>query len=143
MNEPKGWFVVADELPVLHLTPEWSDFVHVDPKDEPLCNVRPKDDDQGQPVWEVLIRAHDEQRGVFFFSFPVQPVIEDEFEQNPDGSMRLFGIRKIGPRTWKVIPSVNMPQIVHAFVVLCNVPEPPPWETAVAVWLKKPPLEAA
>jgi hypothetical protein len=111
---------------VLHLSPTWSEFINVDPRNEPLCVVRPHDEN-GETVLSGCLRATIAGQSVNV-SFPVKPVQREEFEKNLDGSMHRFGMMKIGPGTWKVIPSLNVPRVLHAFVVLCNVPEPAPWE---------------
>lgn len=39
-----------------------------------------------------------------------------------------WGVRKLGPRTWLLEPSIVLHGQLHAFVVACDVPEPAPWE---------------
>lgn len=50
-----------------------------------------------------------------------------------DGRMSTFGIEKICDGVWTLNPSCNMPGLIHAFVILYNVPAPAPWERRI--WL--------
>lgn len=62
------------------------------------------------------------------FSIPVK---KGAYELHGDGSMKTFGMRRLGPGTWLVEPSVNMPDApepIHVYLVLCEVPHPAPWE---------------
>ena len=108
------------ELPILHLTPTWSDLIMVDPTEDDICCVTRHQ--SGQLVCMVRAFVQDE---MVPFTIPVSH--RSTFETHPDGSMKCYAMRQIGPHTWKIDPSVNIPGLIHAFVVLCNVPEPPPW----------------
>jgi hypothetical protein len=110
-----------EALPVLLLTPRWSPVILVDPTTEDLCFVSKEKDG-----WMLYVRAFiDEQ--LTAFSVPVQP---NRYALSGDGSMAVFGLRQLGPGTWRVVPSVNIPGQIHAFVILCAVPDPAPWEKA-------------
>lgn len=63
------------------------------------------------------------------FSFPCRVGDPDGEFDDYGGviSVRCWGLRKIGPRTWQVIPSIRT-DVVHAYLVLCDVPEPAPFE---------------
>lgn len=50
------------------------------------------------------------------------PRVADEHE------LHKWGVRWIGPRTWVLSDSIHVEGLYHAYVVLCEVPEPPPWE---------------
>ena len=58
-------------------------------------------------------------------------------EISPDGAifekdkLLAFHIRKLCSGIWAISPSLNMPGILHAFLVLHNVPEPAPWERMI------------
>lgn len=39
-----------------------------------------------------------------------------------------FGLQRISPGVWTYDPSLLVPNILHAFVVVTLVPEPAPWE---------------
>jgi hypothetical protein len=43
-----------------------------------------------------------------------------------------FGIEQILPGFWYLTPSLNLPGLLHAFVVLYDVPIPAPWATPEA-----------
>ena len=53
-------------------------------------------------------------------------------EIGEDGFMR-FGAELITPGVWGLSPSFNAVGMVHAFVVLYDVPTPAPWERRI--WL--------
>jgi hypothetical protein len=48
-----------------------------------------------------------------------------------DGKLAAFHIRKMGHGAWALSPSLNMPGILHAFVVLHGAPDPAPWERTI------------
>lgn len=39
-----------------------------------------------------------------------------------------FGLERIAPGVWVLNPSLLVPGVLHAFVVVVGVPEPAPWE---------------
>jgi hypothetical protein len=107
-----------DRLPIHHLTPVWSDIIHFDGRAGlcDLCNI-------GMQEGELVAWVRRPQG--LPFPFPVhvgEPVLND------DGSMRTFEIRRIGPGTWVLNPSLHVPEVFHAYIVFCEVPEPAPWE---------------
>ncbi len=111
------------EAPILHLTPKWSDSIDTDIRQEPLCHVYSvfQFAESGKQPLEAVIR-------IMLVGFRI-PVQLGEPELNADNTMKTFGLERLGPGTWKVCPSVNLPELnFHAFVVLCNVPEPLPWQ---------------
>jgi hypothetical protein len=38
-----------------------------------------------------------------------------------------YGLTKLGPGVWRLDPSLFVPDELHAFLVLCDVPEPAPF----------------
>lgn len=54
-----------------------------------------------------------------------QPVIGE------DGDLVTFGLEEITEGVWKLTPSLNIPGIIHAFVVLYGVPNPAPWTRSI------------
>jgi hypothetical protein len=42
-----------------------------------------------------------------------------------------FGIKKVRAGVWALNPSLNIPNVLHAFVVIHGVPDPAPWERLV------------
>lgn len=44
-----------------------------------------------------------------------------------------FGIEQVMPGLWHLIPSLNIPEVLHVFVVLYDVPTPAPWERKLIV----------
>lgn len=108
-----------------HLTPVWSDRVLSDPRREPLCSVQRE---AGRLVAMLALPTTlpDGSPGrPYSLTFPVRvgdPVVEE------CGVMMAWGLRRLGPGTWAVAPSIDAPGVVHAYVVLCEVPEPAPFE---------------
>lgn len=48
-----------------------------------------------------------------------------------DGKLAAFHIRKLGHGAWALSPSLNMPGILHAFIVVHGAPDPAPWERTI------------
>jgi len=48
-----------------------------------------------------------------------------------------FGCELIAPGFWSLTPSVNLPELIHGFAVLYNVPQPAPWERVLAAAVEK------
>ncbi len=51
----------------------------------------------------------------------------------PDDSVDCFGAEKISPGVWALTPSLNVPGMIHGFVVLYDVPSPAPCEQLVVL----------
>jgi hypothetical protein len=47
------------------------------------------------------------------------------------GALTTFHIRSVSPGVWALAPSLNIPGVIHAYVVLHGVPDPAPWERLV------------
>jgi hypothetical protein len=111
---------------VLHLTPKWSETIMVDPRREPLCCVRR--DGGGLGATLSLPAAG--------LPHPITLGLRCRVG-DPDATfdaagrcltIREWGLRRLGPGTWQVIPSIVEPSYgLHAYVVLCEVPEPAPF----------------
>lgn len=52
------------------------------------------------------------------------PVIEN-------GSLKTFGAEEITRGVWALRPSLNVPGVIHGFVILYDVPTPAPWERLI------------
>jgi hypothetical protein len=50
-----------------------------------------------------------------------------------DEGVEAFGALRICPGVWALAPSLNVPGVMHYFVVLYDVPEPPPWERRIVL----------
>jgi hypothetical protein len=48
-------------------------------------------------------------------------------------TLQAFGARKFTGGAWALEPSLNLPGILHGFVVLTGVPDPPPWKRRVVL----------
>lgn len=49
------------------------------------------------------------------------------------GCVAQFGATKIADGLWSLTPSLNLPEVIHGFVVLYGVPNPAPWERRVVL----------
>ena len=106
-----------------HLTPKWSTRIMEDPRKEPLCFASPQGD-----KWSVLLALPTNGPYPLTVSFTAAPG-PYKGEMYKEGAMEHWGLIKIGPGTWKVDPSVQEDRYqLHAYIVLCEVPEPAPWE---------------
>jgi hypothetical protein len=125
------------QVPVIHLTPKWTAHVLTDPRPELLFGTELVPDqfefDVPPKTCVAVLRVSTlrEEDGVFSDAELIPILIRrGQPELHADGSIKIFGSRKIGPGTWAVTPSLNIPEVIHAFLVLCGVPEPAPWESA-------------
>lgn len=50
-----------------------------------------------------------------------------------DGDLDCYGIEQICTGVWALTPSLNIPELIHAFVVLYDVPIPAPWESSIII----------
>ena len=48
-----------------------------------------------------------------------------------DDAVETFQAREISSGLWSLSPSLNLPGILHAFVILYDVPSPAPWERLI------------
>jgi hypothetical protein len=106
-------------MPVCQLFFRWVDDLAACRGDELICGLQGND---------VAIILHPLHAGI---ALPVQSG-EAEFNEE-HGSVEKFGAVKIAPGLWALAPSVNIPGVIHAFVVLYGVPEPAPWERLIVM----------
>lgn len=59
---------------------------------------------------------------------------------DPDGpvmdgeeSLAAYGLERICDSLWQLLPSLNIPCLLHTFVIVYNAPVPAPWERRI--WL--------
>lgn len=114
---------------ILHLTPKWSTRIMEDPRREPLCFVS-----KTVSGWSAVLALPTGGQYPYTLGFPVRLGVMDGYQTDPEDIskgyvMKAWGLTKIGPGTWKVEPSISQAGVLHAYVVLCEVPEPAPWET--------------
>jgi hypothetical protein len=103
---------------ILLLTPKWVDDIKVNPYMEQVCNVRLTADGlQCTLMFPCDGGELRDKKASIGVRFPV-------FYQ--DG-LKAFGLLRLGPGTWKVDGVVST-DAMHAYVILCGVPEPAPWE---------------
>jgi hypothetical protein len=59
---------------------------------------------------------------------PISLSLPVHFDGDPiAGTQPRFILWRLGPHVWKLAPSVATP-VLHAYVTIVDVPEPPPWE---------------
>jgi hypothetical protein len=61
------------------------------------------------------------------------PISEDLNPQIDVGGVGAFGLRKVCAGVWALAPSLNLPGLMHAFVVFHGVPDPAPWESRIVL----------
>lgn len=61
------------------------------------------------------------------------PVQFGPAEIGASGELDSFGLEQIAPGLWALTPSLNIPGVIHAFIVLYGVPDPAPWERRIVV----------
>lgn len=107
------------EDPVILLTPVWSEAPSLDSRLDQAFKI--SRDSCGDLELHLCVELDD------FVELRL-PVQIGDYTQHRDGSVERFGMRRLGPGTWLLQPSLNIPGDIHVFVVMCEVPEPPPWE---------------
>lgn len=50
---------------------------------------------------------------------------------NSVGELTAFAARQLVPGVWFLTPSLNIPGVIDAFIVLYGVPDPAPWERRI------------
>jgi len=48
-----------------------------------------------------------------------------------NGDLQAFGAEEITRGVWALRPSLNIPGVIHGFVILYDVPHPAPWERLI------------
>lgn len=118
--------------PILHLTPSWSERPMDDPRGEIVACVRRSYDG----TLSATLSLPNGRGGRMPLGFPVR-VGSHEGAMHERGGMVAWGLRRLGPGVWAVAPSIHEPSVLvqvggravplHAYVVLCDVPEPAPF----------------
>lgn len=54
-------------------------------------------------------------------------------QTNAAGELVAFGMEQIAFGVWALNPSLNLPEVIHAFVILYDVPSPAPWERLIVL----------
>lgn len=55
------------------------------------------------------------------------PVQKGQYKLAAPGELESYGAELIAPGVWAISPSLNAERLIHAFVVLYDVPDPAPW----------------
>lgn len=80
----------------------------------------------------LLLKLANEARGGAlpvgdYLPLPIDP---DGYVMRDEGLVA-FGIEQVMPGLWHLIPSLNIPEVLHVFVVVYDVPTPAPWERKI------------
>lgn len=103
---------------VCHLFLRWTDDIQSYAGDELVC---------GQVEGEfVLCLAHGKDGNPdVFIPIAVDPLGP---RVGADGVLQAFGVEEIAAGLWALVPSLNVPQLIHGFVTLYGLPSPAPWQ---------------
>ena len=120
--ELREWRAGAEEefgdasIPVCQLFFRWT-FLRLAARGELVCGPI-----EGRPDHIGIVLDQDVEFAL--------PVVLGPPELFVDG-VEKFGLTQIVPGVWAVSPSLNLTGLVHAFLVLYDVPDPAPWEQRV------------
>ena len=109
---------------IYHLAPKWSEQIMSDPrKDTILCVVRKGYRGlSGTLRIPFLVKGETKQIPISFDCW-----VGDKAIINQEGG-NVWGLIRLGPGVWQVTPSIVSEDYgLHAYVVLCDVPEPAPF----------------
>jgi hypothetical protein len=123
---------LLDDNPVELLTARFSSVIITDPRPETLCGFEQEGAD-----WLLRLRIQVSEHRCELFELPVhdgEP--EGEFVDVAPGvrswgAMRYYGLARLGPGVWRLDPSLYVPGGLHAFIVLCDVPDPAPFARSI------------
>lgn len=117
---------------ILHVWPRFTPQPFDDPRDELLWGWNPNANGG-----EVVLRLG--RYPIHFAARIGDPVMEKATATAsliiipgppPPPRMKAWGLTKLGDSVWAVAPSIHLPGAFHGYVVLCDVPNPAPWEVA-------------
>lgn len=123
-------------VPIIQLTPRWTAHVRTEVNLDVTFGTEtlPEDGEFGAgKITAVVLNVSTlrEADGCFSDAELIPFLIrEGQPELDASGCVKIFGSRRIGAGTWVVTPSLNIECELHAFLILCGVPEPAPWVTA-------------
>ena len=130
------------QINVTHVIARWTESVPIDPRKISLAKVQKLLPRPDQPTLvgahEVLFGLMDNAGNRRLFSVPVIPKAEPKYADVEKQAIVTWSLMKLGPGVWTVLPSLEVVDLLHVFLTIMDVPEPPPWEEAA-----QPPTEAA
>jgi hypothetical protein len=59
------------------------------------------------------------------------PIVAGKPKIGIGGDVESFGAKRIAAGLWALSPSLNIPEVIHGFIVLHGVPDPAPWERSI------------
>jgi len=112
-----------DPNAVALLTPKWTREIMTDARREPLFTVVAE-----KGGFTCLLSLPTNTGNPFILPFPIRMGIMQGEKEGNGWRMKAWGVSKLGVGTWRLDPSIHQPGVIHAFVVLCEVPDQAPWE---------------
>lgn len=111
--------------PVYHIATKWSESIMTDPRNgEILCVVKPSY--RGNLSATLRFPSTKDGKEV---QIPIgfDCWVGNESKKDEEGG-NVWGLIRLGPGVWQVTPSLVLAEYnFHAYVVLCDVPEPAPF----------------
>lgn len=71
--------------------------------------------------------------GPGFPELPMEIAADGNYEVNEYGELTKYAAQRVCPGVWSISPSLNVEGVIHAFLVLYNVPDPAPWERRIVL----------
>lgn len=67
--------------------------------------------------------------------FPPLPmeIMPGDYELDENGELKKYGAELVTKGVWALSPSLNAEGVIHAFIVLYDVPDPAPWEQRIVL----------
>lgn len=121
-DEVTAWFEDAVDtfgdpaVPVCQLFFRWQDLV-IGSSEDLVCHMA------GPDLALVL--------GPVFPPVPVR--VRKGDPQLTAAEVEIYGLTSITSGVWALSPSLNVPGLIHAFVVIHGVPDPAPWERLIVL----------
>jgi hypothetical protein len=56
-----------------------------------------------------------------------------QFRLGDAGELQVFGADQVARGLWEITPSLNVQGLIHAFLVIYEVPDPAPWERRIVL----------
>lgn len=112
-------------LPVSRLILSWSDRPMDDPRPGLVCRV--VRNSGGLSL--LLTQRLPDRPNRLSVAVPVRvgpPIVPGGEQEGAGYEVTAFGLERIGPGVWALSPSLVIGNL-HAWVMLCDVPEPAPW----------------
>lgn len=120
-------FGIEGEVPgVSHLLVQWDAAAMAVRSGGPVGVISWPDASRGgSPVWYLFLNlpmSDGARLPITIGVNPGGPCI------GPTERPERYGVRRLGSGVWTLEPTLVVPDVMHAFVTITNVPDPAPWE---------------